>query len=73
MTDRVIWGTKKVRAEDLQIGDAIRNRWGKWDVIEVCHFDDDDQEQYVRVTTEVGRDLQLRRVHLVDVQFAKPS
>lgn len=70
---RPVWRTQKVRAEDLAVGDATRNRFGKWDVVTEVDHDGDDL-RYVRVKTECGGGYwMIRAVHLVDVQVVKPS
>lgn len=83
MSDRPVWTTKKIRAEDLVAyelredvveteGDVARDRFGKWDRVTELHFDGDDQ-RYVGVDFECGGNLQVRRINLVDVQTVKPS
>lgn len=72
MSDRPIWRTQKVRAEDLQVGDVARNKYGKWDLITTVHHDEDDT-RYVGATFECGGQAVYRRVDLRDVQVVKPS
>lgn len=69
LADRPVWRTQKHRGEDLIIGDVIRNRFGKWDVV----TDVDPGDRYVTVHTEVGGAMEVRTVALVDVQVVKPS
>lgn len=70
MTDRAVWGTRKYRAADLQVGDVIRDAYGKWDKVTAVKKMTDT---YVRVEVEHLSYLALRNVALVDVQYAKPS
>jgi hypothetical protein len=69
--DRAVWGTTKYRAEDLEVNDVVRNRFGKWDVVEQVKHGADGH--YVHVKMQLGGDMTVRTVHLVDVQTVKPS
>ena len=70
-TDRPVYGLVKHRSSDLAVGDVIRNRFGKWDVVSSVVVDEDGR--YVSVQFEVGGEWRFRSVHLVDVQVVKPS
>lgn len=67
---RPVWGTKKVRACDLMIGDVTRNSFGKWDVVSRVG---DGEGPYITIGFEVGGGVSMRTVHLVDIQVVKPS
>lgn len=69
MNDRVVWGTRDYRASDLMPGDVVRDRYGKWDLVEEVTADD----RYVRVKLRCGSHIEVRDVALVSVQHAKPS
>lgn len=68
MSDRPLWKTVKIRAEDLEPEDVTRDRFGKWNTVKTVQFD--------KTHTTVGFDghvLTVRNVHLVDIQVVKPS
>lgn len=69
LASRPVYTTRKHRAEDLVTDDVARNRFGKWDVVSKVT----PADRYVNVHFEVGGEVLLRTVHLVDVQVVKPS
>ena len=69
--DRTIWCTVKIRALDIEVGDVIRNAFGKWDVVKSVNVHSDGW--YVTAGCEVGGGVTHRVVQLVDIQVAKPS
>ena len=71
MSDRPIWTTQKVRANDLQVGDVTRDAYKRWDTVISVN---DKGEGYTAVNFAISSGaLIIRSVALVDVQVPKPS
>lgn len=71
MSDRPVWRTQKIRAQDVRKDDVTRNRYGKWDV--VVDRGRSSTPGYTVVVHDKGGEFILRDVDLVDVQVVKPS
>lgn len=67
---KAVYGTRKHRAADLEAGDVTRNAYGKWAVVTKVETVD----LYTMIDFDIpGGRIQVRDVHLVDVQVVKPS
>lgn len=67
---RPVWGTRKYRAEDIETGDVVRNKYGKWARVTKAAT----AGLYTTFTFDAAAtDVTVRDVHLVDVQVARPS